>query len=359
MSSADREDIWKLSLASRLHSDYRVPWSMLKGLSVPNSERLLRNLNQRKRERNVDIVLEKGLFVGMVYIHVQYGLGNRLRVLGSALEFANRTGREAVVVWERDVHFGRLFSEVFDAEKVDFAVVDSLQPKWPLSALSKYDSSWKDFVFYNYLVPGEEYKLVVDDKQKNVYFKSSAIMNFKGTSWEGANEQLRRLQVNRKIVNLARLAVRGSFEKVGGVHIRNRGLDEDILGVKDNRGLYSEKDAGLIEKWRKRTKYMTFVKVMRDMLRNGTVDRFFVASDCYEVLGKLEGMFEKGKIIYIERDCDDRGMQCGQYAVADLMVLSKTKVLLGSTWSSFTEAAMRFGGPKALLAGTDFGDVGE
>jgi hypothetical protein len=39
----------------------------------------------------------------------------------------------------------------------------------------------------------------------------------------------------------------------------------------------------------------------------------------------------------------------------DMLSLAKTRKLYGSNWSSFTEAAQRFGAPKALLAGQDFG----
>ena len=89
---------------------------------------------------------------------------------------------------------------------------------------------------------------------------------------------------------------------------------------------------------------------MEDLLESGTVDNFFVASDTVGVLRIMQNLFPEGKVFYLDKDCDDRGGECEQYAMADLLVLSRTKILLGSTWSSFSEAAMRLGGPKALLA---------
>lgn len=93
---------------------------------------------------------------------------------------------------------------------------------------------------------------------------------------------------------------------------------------------------------------------MRTMLKNGSVDRFFVSSDTIAVCNQLRSTFDEDTIAYIDRDCDNRSTECLKYAVADLFVLAQTNPLLGSTWSSFTEAAMRLGGPKALMAGTLF-----
>lgn len=44
-----------------------------------------------------------------------------------------------------------------------------------------------------------------------------------------------------------------------------------------------------------------------------------------------------------------------RYALADMILLSRTKLILGSYWSSFTEAAMRLGSQNVHLAGVDFG----
>lgn len=348
-----RKETWKLALGRRLRDDFRVPWGVISGMRVGEMEKLLRGLNSRKERMGLDEVVEKGVSVRLLFLHVQHGLGNRLRVLASGLAFARKTGRECVVIWERDVHFGGAFGDVF--EGAGFAVVDRLGVKWPLAAHVQYDAAWGDVVFYNYML-GER-KEVVDDKGKNLYFKSAAIMKSGVTSWETENEELKRLKVRKEVralVDGVTAVVGGKFDRVGGIHIRNKGLDEDIEGVKDNRALYDEKDAAEIAKWRGRTKYTAFVGEMRMLLKNGTVERFFVASDTRAVLEKLEGMFKKGRILYIRRDCDDRGDKCVRYGMADLVVLARTKVLLGSTWSSFTEAAMRLGGPKARLAGTDF-----
>jgi hypothetical protein len=44
-----------------------------------------------------------------------------------------------------------------------------------------------------------------------------------------------------------------------------------------------------------------------------------------------------------------------QYALADLMCLGRTRKLVGSNWSSFSEAAGRLGGVSVYLSGVHFG----
>lgn len=352
----EREQSWRLSIARRLRGDYKIPWAVISSMEIKQMEKLLGNMNVRKARGDYDEVKHSGLAVRYVMIHVQNGLGNRLRVVASGLSFAQRTDREPILVWEKDVHFRGFYGDIFNESQTTFAVLNRFEPNWPIEPYGESDDAWKDVAFYNYLTKEDVGKEVVDDKNRNIYFKSSAIMNTEVTTWESENEQLRSLKVHGYITGMAtRVTNNKKFKAVCGVHIRNRYLDEDILGVKDNREMYHEDDAASVDKWRATSKYTNFVEEMKGLLNNGTIAKFFIASDTVEVLKKMEGLFPEGKVMYIERNCDDRSGKCEQYAMADVIVLSRTQVLLGSTWSSFTEAAMRLGGPKALMAGTDFG----
>ncbi|PXF47436.1 hypothetical protein BWQ96_02767 [Gracilariopsis chorda] len=348
-------EIRSLSLGRRMHDDYGVPWGIISSMTTRTSEIFLSNMNRRKKASGIDEVIDGDVRPRFVLIHVQNGLGNRLRSMGSGISFAERTGREPIVIWEKDEHFDALYSDIFNATHLHFPVMDEFGPKWPLAGNVKYDAAWADIDFYNYMLQEDVGKFIVDNPDRSIYFKSSAIMNTNVTTWESENEPIRNLPVRNDIVSMADPIYTRGMEKVGGAHIRNRNLDEDIIDVKDNRGLYYKEDAELLDKWRAVTKMDNFVSTMREMLNNGTVNKFFVASDTVEVCKKLQNIFGEDRIMFIDRKCDDRGAECEKYAMADLMVLSKVKVLLGSTWSSFTGAAMRLGGPKALLAGTDFG----
>jgi len=81
--------------------------------------------------------------------------------------------------------------------------------------------------------------------------------------------------------------------------------------------------------------------------------KFYLSSDTVHILDEMKRLFP-GRILVTPRDCDDRGGDCIKYALADLYLLARGKYILGSNWSSFTEAAQRLGGLQGFLAGRDF-----
>lgn len=356
VNDKERNEMWKLALGRRLNNDYKLPWAVISEMPVDQMENMLQNLNDMKLQHGGDEVIEQGNSVRWVVVHVMNGLGNRLRVLASGLAFARKTNRVPLIVWEKSVHFGAFFGDIFNQTSASFAVIPSWSLNWPLTGYEQYDVTWKDVVAYNYMHSNGTGVIIKDDKEKNIYFRSASIMKTDGlTSWESENAELRKLRVHGYITGLASAVTKSGFKHVCGVHIRNRSLDEDIIGVEDNRKMYEKEDAALLDKWRAVTTYVNFVDKMDSLLKEGEVRRFFVASDTLGVLQKVQDIFGKDKVEFIERTCEDRSGKCEQYAMADVLVLSKTRMLLGSTWSSFTEAVMRMGGPKALMAGTDFG----
>lgn len=338
--------------SDHLYNEFFIPQAVVESMSQPMRETFLRNLVVNSEYAGLDRVEHPDDAPPIIIIHVQNGIGNRLRVLGSGLAFAAATDREPVVIWERDEQFGAIFSEIFNESSAWFPVIDEFPEPWPFNRLEKEDDRWKRMLYVNYMLD-EDVGMKVDDvKDKNIYFKSSAIMNSELTSWETENESLLRLHFIDEILSLANKMFDSiNASKLAGVHVRNRSLDDDILGVDDNRKFYYKRDMDLIDKWRAVTKVSHFIPTMRKFLKNGTVESFFVASDSIDVCKQLKSTFGDDVINFIDRDCDDRGAICLRYAVADILVLAKTNPFLGSTWSSFTEAAMRLGGPKALMAG--------
>ena len=58
-------------------------------------------------------------------VHLQYGLGNRLRALASAMAVAAASNRPLAVIWPRDAHCNASFHQLFDAPvSRRFAVLD-------------------------------------------------------------------------------------------------------------------------------------------------------------------------------------------------------------------------------------------
>lgn len=363
---------WDLSLGRRLADDYRVPWDMIATMKALVRERLLRSL--MGLQVDLDMAAQNGTKTmtvragkrvripsraRLLIVHCQHGLGNRLRALGSAMAFARQSRRIVVAIWQQDIHVAAKYHSLF--ERSDLIVLSAFTPKWPFIKLHEFDSAWSQFKFYNYMEMEPEAKkgeLIVNDVDKHIYYKGAYIMEAPDyTWWESANEELRSLRPVQMVRDKLQMLEEKGIRNAIGVHIRNRTLDHDIENV-DFDSEYGHAAAEEMEQWRQRSSFLTFSTEMERILREEDKDaQFYIATDTWQLLDIMERRFP-GRIICTKRTCDDRLSECVKYALVDLYALGYTRKLLGSNWSSFTEAAQRFGGKKALLSGVDFGNIG-
>lgn len=360
------EEAWAMALGRRLADDYKVPWDVLEGMDCDNKEKMLRQLmalqndleseevNKRPEDSGNGAVLPRS--ARLLFVHAMHGLGNRMRAIGSALAFARNTRRVPVIIWESDAHIAAEFDALFNVS--DLVLVKRFIPKWPFKDLHEYDASWNEFKFYNYMEMEEGAKkgeVIKNEPEKHMYYKGAYIMEAPDYSWwEAENEELKKLRPIRIVEeNLGKLEEQGLSNAIG-VHIRNRTLAKDIKNV-DFNDEYGSEAAAKMEHWRTMSSYNTFLSEMARILREEDKSaKFYIATDTFEILAIMNEQFP-GRILCTERKCDDRDSECVKYAVIDMYALSRTKRLLGSNWSSYTEMAERLGGLKASLAGQDFG----
>lgn len=342
---------WDLALSRRLSNDYSIPWDIMETMTSEMKRRLLTRLNRPMGdERSGNDGPARVLFV-----HVMHGLGNRLRALGSAMSFAQQTKRELVLIWETDAHISARFDELFKDEMV---VIDKFKPKWPFRNADSYDKAWLNFEFFNYMemegngaLKGQR---IVNKPDKHMYVKSAYVLEADArlTDWEKDNAMLRSLTAVDEVNEAVRRREAQGLKKMVGVHIRDRTLDRDIKNV--NFGSeYGESASKEMEYWRRRSSYKNFLSEMKRILSKDSEAKFYVATDTVDVVKKLRSEFQ-GRILSTDRDCDGRDGRCVRFALVDILCLARTKVLMGSNWSSFTEAASRFGGLAPRLAGKDF-----
>jgi len=294
------------------------------------------------------------------FCHVMHGLGNRLRALGSCMSFAKNTHRELLVIWERDSHIQAKYTDLFASP---LAVMDSFNPTWPFTGREKYDASWSHFKFFNYMEMegggAKKGEWIVDEPSKHFYYKGAYIMEAPDelTSWDADNANLRSLEpvpaIAKRLNELETAHGLSVKSQLIGVHIRNRTLDKDIKNV-DFVKEYGDSATATMEMWRRKSNYRTFLgEMQRIIAEEDPTAKFYVATDTYDVVAELEKALP-GRVVSVPRTCDDRDGECVRMALLDMYCLSRTRSLLGSNWSSFTEAAERLGGIKAKLAGQDF-----
>ncbi|KAA8495264.1 hypothetical protein FVE85_1419 [Porphyridium purpureum] len=353
---------------SKLYEDFDVPKIMLAQMSRSQRMDLYDQLISMQKELDERLgAANRGKASNakqhrarVLFAHVQYGLGNRMRALGSAIVFAQKTNRVLVVIWESDHHVEGQFDDFFVN---GFVIMDRFPIAWPLR--DDGDSKLKTFMDSYNLMKKENKNIksaasfhLKDSPSKHIYIKTAYIIKsaFTGTDSvkKAKNSPVSKaMQTLTPVFAVQRLVARhhaSNLDKMVGVHVRAKTIEKDISKV-DPTKEYTSESSKITNLWRKTTSLPVFVAKMASLL---SAPNFYVATDTDEALAELDELFP-GRIFYTYRRCDDRSATCTLYALADILCLSKTRYILGSHWSSFTEAAVRLGGNGVLLAGVDFG----
>lgn len=344
----------------------------------------------------------------VLFIHVQNGLGNRLRALASGLALARATHRVPVVIWQPDPHLNASAHQLLQIAATgsdfntvlykDLIVMEHFLP-WSLVPLQH-----THFKPFNYMekdgrgahpdtvmhfapltdsivlkeapdtvsssVPLQivlqhqplssfsplSFDSPVIKHHQHVYFKSAYVAKLHPSALVTRTSVRRELRdlvpapaVTKIVSNLNATRLQNSY----GIHIRSRSLVNDNVDV-NNHCEYSIDGALTTDYWRSSSQLPAFVSKMQERLRMNEIATFFVATDDVDVTAKLKLMFPN-KIYSIDRNCDNRDAQCVIFAFADLISLSRTRRIYGSNWSSFSEVVGMLSSKKMVLSGRDFG----
>ncbi|KAA8498988.1 hypothetical protein FVE85_6573 [Porphyridium purpureum] len=355
----------KAELINRLHDGFSIPLVLLNAIDPLEMIVLRDHLEEIAEERTET-------HARVLVAHVMHGMGNRARALGSAMSFARRTNRFLLVIWPTDSHLQAPFQSLFQYEPAMqkmIVIPDFAGSKWSeLSETMKggpgADKAWGAFQIYNYM-DTEGYGAVKDafidnSLTRHIYFKSAYIMQTKGqySSWDSENQMLRLLRPVpevQTIVEEVNRQIMGGLKNCVGVHIRHLSLDSDIKGVQKDE--YSQSAQETMDYWRSKARPQIFEKEMKAILAESPSTCFFLAADGADTVTYLKNALPD-RVITLprpNRSCEFRDAECVKYALADVLCLARTRALLGSNWSSFTEMALRLGHKNARLAGVDFG----
>jgi len=346
---------WALALGRRLHDEWEVPWDLLATTPTAAKERLLGRLIARSAAAAAGAPRPR-----LLVVHVQHGLGNRLRAFGSAAAYAASTGRELVVVWQADAHIAAAWTDLFDGGA--HVVLPAFLPKWPdVTGGAAWDAAWGTFAFHNYMemdgggaVKGHP---IPHEPTKSLYYKGAYVMEPTDgalATWADANAAIRSLTPVPAVAAAVAAHMAAGLPRRVGVHVRAKSLSSDIAGVPDAAAEYGAAATATLQRWRAAASVPTFVAEMRAAAAAAPGTTFYVAADSAAAAAALRAAFP-GAVDDERRACDGRDAACVRHALVDLLCLARTRALLGSNWSSFTEAAVRLGAPPPRLGGTDWG----
>jgi hypothetical protein len=314
-----------------------------------------------------------------VIVEVKNGLGNRLRAMASAMSVASVLDRPLLVIWVNDLHCNCSFRRLFDGP-LPFALLEEEIPLANLTRLGRLQR-------YNYMRPepgAVKDAPILPNPALHIYFKSGFVMNHPHGGWKYAQQQIQRLIPVEAVTS--RLVADKSMV---GLHIRNVfDAPRDDATSKAATGAeaiaaaaleYGKKGASQLLEWRRASHWTNFVPRIEALVRehsflhpagsgdraeDGRKLRFYLAADSEAAYEGLLARFP-GRMLITRRECpsercDFRDCSGSLYALIDMLNLARTRLILGSGWSSYSEVAAYAGGQAGrpvpiLMAGRDFG----
>lgn len=278
-----------------------------------------------------------------LYADGQHGLGNRLRALGSAAAIAAATDRELVVVWEPDFHCDCRFTDLFDyngpVEHAAFAA----------------DAARRGAAVFNYMEIEEgahkDQPVEMKDDQ-DVYLRSAYVLRHPASNWTSENDFLRALKPAEPVLALTDTV---RWPNDVSVHVRMAGGKQFEHLPWESVENWTQEGHEQVAYWRERSHYSAFLKRIDALVQAGEAKTFFLAADLPETYRVFEERYGD-QIAYLPRSTNDRSAEQLRYALADALLLSRAHRLLGSTWSSFSELAMRLAAApmQVEMSGRDF-----
>lgn len=278
-----------------------------------------------------------------IYLDAQHGLGNRLRAIASAATIAKKTNRNLVIVWEPDHHCDCRLSDLFEyggAVLEQSFISDAVQ------------SGIKTFNYMEVEEGAEKDAFLEPSLTGDIYVRSAYPINSPLTSWRDENNFLRSLKPNESVASLVSEV---SKDYKLGVHVRMvGGRNAEHLSYEATSN-WTEEGHEKIDFWRGKSHYSNFVKRIDENLATKRYRNFFLAADNPEAYQFFRGKYGD-RVLALRRDKYDRSVEQLRYALADAILLSRSSLLLGSNWSSFTELAVRLSPHKLKLelSGVDF-----
>ena len=292
------------------------------------------------------------------------GLSNRMRAVASARAYAVKTRRGLIVIWLQDAHCRAAYHDLFHPDDGLHVIKESV-------ATTLFPSqSWYVRDILREAVDGGQNlhdaitaPLAPPSNNVSMYVRSNLPLTVTPALEPRAEREAWRAFVPSGTVEV--LVRNMSFSPHGtlpiedriGVHIRSVGnLSLDVPGIESAGSLLGIDAMRHYEQQRSSCNAERFVSAMRHEINIDPNARFYVAADSEATLQAIRTAFNdpegssKGLIWTLAhplvKQCDGptrRGAQCQQVALVDQMLLSKTKLLLRSSASSFSDAAISLG----------------
>ncbi len=262
-------------------------------VKIYGNNALLENINLKKR---------------YVVSAAQGGLSNRIKCIVSSMKIAKETKKELLLYWPKNEGCNSSFKDLFDNK------ISEIKKEELLEMMKSGKKGCKFLVRDSSLLDSFGEKDIFGFETK-LYEKKKEII-----------EYLSEIKIKKDVLNLVEKFYRENLKnKIIGIHIR-RG---DFLKIRSGIWKISPEE-GFIEEIRKEISLEKQAK-------------FFLATDDLETEKRIKSLFGERIITYPKKEYNRDKENSVKEALIELILLSKTKKIIGTYGSSFTEMAWFFG----------------
>ena len=268
----------------------------------------------------------------MITIVPRGGLCNRMRAMGSAIALADQINTPLHVIWELKSDLNCSFTELFKPpDKVTLTEV--IRRDYLPSVIKRPINIAR--TIYNHL----KYQRIITDRQiinlRDRHYDFTELGNYDSVLINTCHRFFpfddwnKIFQPTDDINQIVESYAVNFSENTIGVHIRRA---DSLKSIE-----YSPTEL--------------FIEAMNALVEQNENTQFFLATNSPQDQQRLTELFPS-RIITHPKKMDRNTAPAVQNALVDLMCLSKTKQILGSYWSSFSETAAKFHGAKLRIIRT-------
>jgi hypothetical protein len=280
------------------------------------------------------------------FIDVQHGLGNRLRAMASAAVMAQATDRQLVVLWQPDHHCEARIGDVLDYDGPVIEVDAGEMLRARCAHVYNYMEIEQGAVFQEPVLAGANMGC------GDVFVRSAYTLIGPFFDRNAEDVFLRGLVPCEAVAELVRSVAHPSDV---AVHIRMAtGPAFDHLSYESPENWPAERHLELME-WRQKSDISRFVTRLDALFAAGEVRTVFAAADLPATYAALIERYGD-RIRYLKRTQYDRSSTQLQTGLADMILLTASRLFLASNWSSFSDVAQRLARPGRRFeqSGVDF-----
>jgi hypothetical protein len=270
------------------------------------------------------------------------GISNRVKCLVSVWRIEKKFGRKAILYWPKNPICGCHFKDLFEnnVKEVQKEELKNTLKEGKIKFLNDEENVFNDenkrflitqtprFILFKGEVPRNFAKEMPAKEGQSIDFEFNRIPKKLQKDFIFYLKKLKPLKELQEKIN--EFNNKNEIDCCVGIHIRKG----DFI-VKGGPGDFSIDDR--------------FISRMKNILNKNKKQKFFLCTDSIDTEEKFKKIFGNKIIIFPKTNFDRTEVIFTQEGLIDLLLLSKTKQIIGTYGSTFTEMAWWFGECKAKI----------